>query len=98
MNNYSGGTRMPHKDNRMIYQSLPGDGYYDGAISTGDSIAHWSGVRVPSLKRKAAWKRFYKLFPHLKGMKTITGSSSSWSNEGSNYLNKSTIKLKKIKK
>lgn len=24
-------------------------------------------IRVPKLKRKTAWKRFYKIFPHLKG-------------------------------
>lgn len=93
--NYTFQKQLPHKDNRMIYDPLPGDGYYDGQISLGEDIEHWGGVRVPSLKRKAAWKRFYKLFPHLKGKKIIHG--------GPRHLhyynvNASTIKLKKVKK
>ena len=51
-------------------------------------------VRVPSLKRKSAWKRFYRLFPQFKGRNTITGySTSCYVKRG---LNASTIKLKKI--
>lgn len=87
--------QLPHKDNRMIYDPLPGDGYYDSQISLGEGIECWRGVRVPSLKRKAAWKRFYKLFPHLKGKKIIHGSSQPMHAYG---VNASTIKLKKVKK
>lgn len=87
--------RLPNKDNRMIYDSLIGDSYYDEPISTGEGIENWRGVRVPSLKRKAAWKRFYKLFPHLKGKSVIHGSRQATVAYG---VNASTIKLKKVKK
>ena len=95
MNSYSGRTVMPHKDNWMIYQPLPGDGYYDGPLSLGEGIENWRGIRVPKLKRKTAWKRFYKLFPHLKGKKIIHGSSQPMHAYG---VNASTIKLKKVRK
>lgn len=96
---YNKQIKLPAKDNRTIYDNpLPGDGYWDGSISIGPYIEYCDVVRVPSLKRKSAWKRFYKLFPHLIGKKIISGSSRSWSEFGKNYLNKSTIKLKKIKK
>ena len=52
-------------------------------------------VRVLSLKRKAAWKRFYKLFPHLKGKSVIHGSCQPTVAYG---VNPSMIKLKKVKK
>ena len=60
-------------------------------------------IRVPSLKRKSAWKRFYKMYPQLKGKKSITGSSSCYGKDidGKYYQtiqNASTIKLKKVKK
>ena len=88
--------KLPNKDNRTIYEeNLDSDGYWDKPISTGEGIEHWRGVRVPSLKRKAAWKRFYKLFPHLKGKKIIHGSSQPMHAYG---VNASTIKLKKVKK
>jgi hypothetical protein len=46
------------------------------------------------LKRKSAWKRFYRLFPQFKGRNTITGYSTSCYVKGG--LNSSMIKLKKI--
>ena len=87
--------RLPNKDNRMIYDSLIGDSYYDEPISTGEGVENSRVVRVPSLKRKAAWKRFYKLFPHLKGKSVIHGSRQATVAYG---VNASTIKLKKVKK
>lgn len=56
-----------------------------------------SKIRVPKLKRKTAWKRFYKLFPELIGYDMIHGYSSSVGvpGEGQN-VGLSTIKLKKI--
>ena len=97
--NYSFQKKLPAKDNRTIYDPLPGDRFYDGEISISEAVADAPNVRVPKLKRKTAWKRFYKLFPHLKGMKIIHGWTSSYGGNGYyNHLNKSTIKLKKIKK
>ena len=87
--------KLPEKDNYMIYDPLPGDSYNDKPISMGEAIEWGREVRVPSLKRKAAWKRFYKLFPHLKGKKIIHGSSQPMHAYG---VNASTIKLKKVKK
>ena len=72
-------------------------------VGEGQSWAHSSVIRVPRLKRKTAWKRFYKMFPDLKGMKTITGRSSCYGKDingeyHQTIQNASTIKLKKIKK
>jgi hypothetical protein len=72
-------------------------------VGEGKGWAHCSALRVPRLKRKNAWKRFYKMFPDLKGMKVITGSSSCYGKDidGKYYQtiqNASTIKLKKVKK
>jgi len=72
-------------------------------VCEGQSWAYSSMIRVPRLKRKTAWKRFYKMFPDLKGMKTITGHSSCYGKyiDGKFYQtiqNASTIKLKKVKK
>ncbi len=83
--------KLPVKDNRSIYGDLPGNGYYDKPLSQSENS---SKLRVPKLCRKGAWKRFYKLFPELKGKKVISGSPASVYNG----LNKSTIKLKKTKK
>lgn len=47
-------------------------------------------IRVPSLKRKTAWKRFYKMFPGLKGKEYITGHSTGGAKRAS------FIKLKQI--
>ena len=81
--------KLPVKDNRSIYGDLPGNDYYDKPLSQSESS---SKLRVPKLCRKGAWKRFYKLFPELKGKKIIPGSSVSMHHG----LNKSTIKLKKV--
>jgi len=72
-------------------------------VGKGQSWAYSSMIRVPKLKRKTAWKRFYKMFPDLKGMKVITGRSSCYGKDidGKYYQtiqNASTIKLKKLKK
>lgn len=71
-------------------------------IGTGTDWAWSPQIRVPKLKRKSAWKRFYKMFPDLKGMKTITGRSSCHGpNERGEYKqmiqHSSMIKLKKVK-
>ena len=84
---------VTHKDNRNIYDELPGDCFWDGQISIGDGVEYSPSVRVPKLCRKTTWKRFYKLYPHLRGMNSITGHSSS----SFHLLNPSTIKLKKVK-
>jgi len=72
-------------------------------VGEGKGWAHCSMLRVPRLKRKNAWKRFYKMFPDLKGMKTITGKSSCYARDIDGKMrqqiqNASTIKLKKVKK
>ena len=81
--------KLPAKDNRSIYGDMLNNGYYDKPLSQSENS---SKLRVPKLCRKGAWKRFYKLFPELKGKKMIHGSSVS----EYHGLNKSTIKLKKI--
>jgi len=97
---YRSQTTLPNKDNRTVYNKEPikGDTYYDKPIGSinGYNMVDNIGrdVRVPSLKRKTAWKRFYKLFPQFKGRKTITGYSSSYMVPGG--LKASMIKLKKI--
>lgn len=63
-------------------------------VGKGEGWANSSVIRVPSLKRKTAWKRFYKMFPDLIGKKVIHGSRVS----EYHGMNKSTIKLKKTKK
>ena len=72
-------------------------------IGEGKCWAYSSQIRVPRLKRKNAWKRFYKMFPDLKGMKVIKGRSSCYARDKDGEMrqqiqNKSTIKLKKVKK
>ena len=72
-------------------------------VGEGTGWAHCSALRVPKLKRKSAWKRFYKMFPDLVGMKTITGKSSCYARDIDGEMrqqiqNASTIKLKKVKK
>lgn len=48
--------RLPRKDNSPLsFGSWRKHDYYRNKI------------RVPRLKRKTAWKRFYKIFPYLKG-------------------------------
>lgn len=86
--------QLPIRDNRNIYDPMIGDSFFDKSLSLSEWVSLSSKIRVPSLKCKSTWKRFYKLYPHLKGMKAITGSSSSLYHG----LNASTIKLKKVKK
>lgn len=71
-------------------------------VGEGTGWACSSMIRVPRLKRKTAWKRFYKMFPGLIGMKTIPGRSSCYTQEADGEVrqqiqHKSTIKLKKKK-
>ena len=70
-------------------------------IGEGTEWAYCSVIRVPRLKRKTAWKRFYKMFPDLKGMKIITGKSSCYARDKNGEMKQqiqhsSTIKLKKL--
>lgn len=72
-------------------------------VGKGENWAYSSKIRVPSLKRKTAWKRFYKMFPDLKGMKSITGRSSCYGRDLDGEIRQtiqhaSTIKLKKANK
>lgn len=72
-------------------------------VGNGTGWSHCSSLRVPKLKRKTAWKRFYKMFPDLKDMKVITGNSSCYAQDINGKFrqtiqNASTIKLKKVKK
>ena len=74
-----------NRDNNGEYicskPSKPKDGHYN----------HGS-VRVPSLKRSnATWKKFYKLFPELKGQ-----SYYLYGNDELSRQNESFIPLKKI--
>jgi hypothetical protein len=87
---YSYRRPQPRKDN---------DGRF---TSDSESWAYSPRIRVPKLKRKSAWKRFYKMFPGLKGKETITGSSSCWYRDEKGEYRRgpwhySTIKLKKVK-
>lgn len=79
-----------HQDNENLYQPVDRTGYK--SLITTESLSKSSRLRVPSLKRKNAWKRFYKRYPELKGVQVIHGSSMS----KGNHLNPSTIKLKDI--
>ena len=93
--NYIYQKHIGNKDNRTVYNnagSLKKDAFYDTPF---ESDGYEDRIRVPKLKRKNAWKRFYKLYPNLKGKKVITGYSSCssiW------HLHSSMIKLKKKKK
>lgn len=83
------------KDNYNLYNGEKVEHYYDGYFARYDSR-----IRVPKLKRKSAWKRFYKLYPELKGLESITGKSNCAGVPGSGLFNgnlrSSMIKLKKI--
>lgn len=70
-------------------------------VGEGTGWSHCSAIRVPKLKRKTAWKRFYKMFPDLKGMKVIPGKSSCYARDKNGEIKQqiqhsSTIKLKKV--
>jgi hypothetical protein len=54
--------RIIHKDNQKFVYNSSGGG------------SNRNTIRIPSLKRSnATWKRFYELFPNLKGMKMYRG-------------------------
>lgn len=54
--------RIVHKDNQKFVYNSSGGG------------SNRNTIRIPSLKRSnATWKRFYELFPELKGMKMYRG-------------------------
>lgn len=56
--------RIINKDNQKFC--------YNSSTSVGNSSRH--RIRVPSLKRSVAtWRRFYELFPELKGLKMYRG-------------------------
>lgn len=76
-NMYNFVKELPFKDNAG-YTIQRYVGYFD------------SKIRVPSLKRKTAWKRFYKMFPGLKGREYITGHSTGGAER------ESYIKLKQL--
>ena len=84
----------PKKDNYNLYNGEI-EHYYDSYFARYDSR-----IRVPKLKRKSAWKRFYKLYPELKGLESITGKSNCAGVPRSGLFNgnlrSSMIKLKKI--
>ena len=79
-----------HQDNPNLYEHVDRSGYK--SYITSETLSKSPRIRVPSLKRKNAWKRFYKNYPELKGVEVITGRTES----SGNQLNHSTIKLKKI--
>lgn len=71
---------------------------YNGEVNNKSLFNDDPRIRVPSLKRKTAWKRFYKLFPHLKGKKVWNGRSRNFDNNGNpEDLPKSFIPLKQVK-
>lgn len=56
--------------------------------------SHHSKIRVPSLKRsRRTWKKFYELFPSLKGKDSL--ETTTYYRIGGGHANK-RIKLKKI--
>lgn len=82
----------PKKDNYNLYNGEV------AAYSYPPLIIYDSKIRVPKLKRKTAWKRFYKLYPDLKGKDFLIGNSNcrgeGWPS-GAHNIRQSTIKLKK---
>lgn len=72
---------------------------YNGRTAKHDfNIMFDSRIRVPKLKRKTAWKRFYKRYPELKGQKVFTGRSKVYGRgfDWNNNLRESFILLKAI--
>jgi len=49
---YESNSRPPRQDNKTY-------------INKGNGCPHSNKIRYPRKKRKTAWKRFYRLFPHL---------------------------------
>lgn len=81
---------IDHEARRAMYSFVKELPFKDNA---GYPIQHYHGdsrIRVPSLKRKTAWKRFYKMYPELKGKDYITGYSTGGAKRAS------FIKLKQI--
>lgn len=74
---------QPQKDNETLSPQI--DNIQPGYGAT-------YKIRVPKLKRKTAWKRFYKKFPHFKGLDSF--KQPSFGQGGT--INVGTIKLKKI--
>jgi len=52
-NNTKNNSKPPRQDNKTY-------------INYGSGGSNWPTIRYPKKCRKTAWKRFYKLFPHLK--------------------------------
>lgn len=79
--------RINHRDNNGVYHSKKGKQccYF-----------HHSSIRVPSLKRsKRTWKKFYELFPSLKGEKSLETTTYYRGRGEYGYAHKK-YKLKKI--
>lgn len=75
-----------HKDNNGVYHSKKNKQLAGGS--------HHSSIRVPSLKRsKRTWKKFYELFPSLKGEESL--KTTTYYRIGGGHANK-RIKLKKV--
>lgn len=74
-----------HKDNNGVYHSKKNKHV---------SCSHHSSIRVPSLKRsKRTWKKFYELFPNLKGEESL--KTTTYYHIRGRYANK-RYKLKKV--
>jgi len=79
--------KYPHSRYKYKHNRKPANqdnkGYYAGwkaapSWATAEDPNEFPGydwnIRVPSLKRgRSTWKRFYKLFPHLKYQDTCCG-------------------------
>lgn len=77
--------RINHKDNNGVYHSKKGKQC---------CCSHHSSVRVPSLKRsKRTWKKFYELFPSLKGKESL--DTTTYYHIRGRYANK-RYKLKRV--
>lgn len=75
-----------HKDNNGVYHSKKGKQC---------CCSYHSSIRVPSLKRsKRTWKKFYELFPSLKGEESLK-TTTYYHIRGRWYANK-RYKLKKV--
>ena len=71
-NKYRKNGKPPRQDNKHYYSS--GRGIVDIPEKT-DRWYDYSAIRVPSMKRgKSTWKRFYRLFPHLKYKDSFCGT------------------------
>lgn len=62
---------IPHIPARQDNKTYYSNGW---AIRDDISTPEFQSLRIPSLKRgKSTWKRFYRLFPHLKGLDEFRG-------------------------